>query len=222
MMTSDSSEWIDYGYLICVIPSMEYSIDDIIWIDPNEYEYNIDNLNQYYKFLKELNKIFYYDLSLFDRYDVYYESQRSNSYISVFNRNIGYELLVEELEQVQNKMIFYPSDNELRKLIPIYTPLEIEYTYVIDCEEEESISFPWFGYLELVLKADKHIKITNHEVDSFVNFVDQASENVFKKLTHQGVFFQLNFEREILGFLGHERSDDKNKRRLDFIKTLRS
>ena len=213
MRTFDSSEWIDYGYLICVTPSMEHSIDDIIWIDPNDYDYNIDNLNQYYKFLEEFKKMYHYELS----WKLERETQRSNSYISVYNRNLGYEILVEELDRD-----IFISDNKLSKIMDKYTPIEIEYSHVDDCDEEETISFPWFGYLELELKVDKHIKITNHEVESFVNFVDHSSENVFKKLTLQGVFFQLNFEREILGFLGHERSDDGNQKRLDFVKRLRS
>ena len=88
-------------------------------------------------------------------------------------------------------------------------------------DEDDSIDFPWFGYFELPLRSGIEIKITNHEVNYFVNLVDDASNNVLHKLTRHGLYFQLNFEREIIGFLSHVRTDYDNQRRHDFLYQLK-
>ena len=235
MQIHGSSEWIDYGYLICVVPGREYQINDIIWIDPNDFEENILKLNEYYVFLKRF-KMIYKPVEEWEiNEDIIYEKSMKNVYISVFERNQAYELLVEELKDYFraflrfcfDKTILDEHELKVSRLESLYQPKTFYSVYSThyspyDLDEVDSVNFPWFGYLELSLQADFHINITNHEVESFVNLVDNKTKNYLQSLTYHGLYFQLNFEKDIIGFLSHERSNDENQKRLDFIKKLRS
>jgi len=234
MMIHGSTEWIDYGYLICVEPGRNYQIDDIIWIDPEEFQKNIMDLQEYYLFLKRFNQYYKPPFYWPDKLDIKFEKNMKNVYISVLERRDVYEKLVDELELCLIQSLCYDfrmkvSDeikSKVYKLSSLYCPKSFSSVYSssysnYNMDEDDSIDFPWFGYFELPLRSGIEIKITNHEVNYFLNLVDDASNNVLHELTRHGLYFQLNFEREIIGFLSHVRTDYDNQRRSDFLYQLK-
>lgn len=228
MRTHDSSEWIDYGYLICVAPARNYQIDDIIWIDPDEFQENISDLQEYFVFLKRFNLLYQPSLHWPPKDDTIFEMSMKDTYISIFERGEAYEMLVEELETCLRPFLDGELETKISKLKSLYevNPQRFSSVYSTkfsfhDMDDDDSVDFPWFGYLEQHLRAEMEIKITNNEVNSFVNLVNETSNGVLSTLTRHGLYFQLNFEKEIVGFLSHVRSEFDNQRRLNFLYKLR-
>lgn len=244
MMIHGSTKWIDYGYLICVEPGRYYQIDDIIWISPDEFQKNIMDLQEYYVFLKSFIRYYNPPTDRPVNLDVKFEMNMKNVYISVWDRRLIYRKLVDEFELCLERTLgpYWMLSREEREeeiksqvfeLSSLYCPKSFSSVCLSSYAEVKNsmlfyilkhtyhfIESPWFGYFEVPLRSGIEIKITNHEVNYFLNIINDASSKL-NKLTSHNLYCQLNFEREIIGFLGHVRTDYDNQRRRDFLHQLK-